>query len=85
MDRNPNTQPVDNDVQGNSDRPDWTHAQQRATVIVTRNGRQSLGQLVFWPGDKPRRKGARVKVMLASGNHISVEPSEVTLLPTITS
>jgi hypothetical protein len=83
MDSNPNIGTMDNDVQRNPLTPDWTSAKDRAIVKVTRPGRQLIGRLVYWPGDRPRRGSTKVKarVQLASGAYISVEPSAVTLLP----
>jgi hypothetical protein len=84
MDSNPNPQPVDNHVPRNSLTPHWTAAKERATVLVSRPGRDLLATLIYWPGDRPHRGSTKSKarVQLASGKYISVNPSAVTLIPT---
>jgi hypothetical protein len=57
-------------------------AARRQEVLVTRNGRQERAQLIYWPGDNPRRGSTRwrAKVQNSNGAIFVVDVGSVTLI-----
>lgn len=60
----------------------FTAAKNRATVRVRRKDDIRTAQLIYWPGNSPRRGTPlwRAKVQFQSGKIISVLPGQVELI-----